>query len=397
MTGPSRRSALRIGGATLASVSLAGCLGGRLARVGRLLDESIPEVEWTRSFEYSHRDDGCALVQTADGGFAFVADDSTFGTEETTESNDVRVVRTTPDGAERWTRVYGDFGSEFADDLVPATDGEGFVVGGSRSSGVSSDAWLFRIDADGRTEWSRTYDVDERANFASVVAARDGGYLLAGNGIDGGWVVKTSASGAQEWTRKYRANDLPEHGSSGLSQVVRADDGYFLAGHATTSSETGFSWFRKVDAAGNVEWRARYREDGRTARATDAALAADGGVLVVGSTAGMGLLSDPDWALKFDADGRRAWTKTYSKSLDASVVALPDGGSVVASRAGSLALRRIDAGGETEWRTKYPSVEVYLPDALVRTEDGGYAVLGRRHAGSIGDYGLTDAVLVKLR
>lgn len=396
MTEPSRRTALRLGGATLLSaisVPFSGCLGGTSPLVG---NSSAPDIELVRSYDYSHFDQGLALVRTADGGFAFVVDVSSVGTDETIESDGVRIVRTAPDGTERWSRSDDDF----AVDSVATSDSEAFVVG-SQSSAAERGVRLLRVDSAGRVVWSQTYDVLDGSDFAAVAPAADGGYVFGGSDAREGRLTKMSASGRAEWSRTYGPSELPEFGSAGLSAVVpSADGGYFLVGHASMSSESGYSWFRKTDAEGAVEWRARYRVEGKIASATDATATPDGGLVVVGSTAGMGgwfWESEPDWALKFDADGRRARRHTFGSAHPRIVVSDLDGGTVVASRLdGDLDLRRLDADGKTEWRSKYPDADVYMPNALRQTDDG-YAVLGRRHVGSMGDYGLTDAVLVELR
>ena len=410
MPGSSRRTALRLGGATLLSAALpatlSGCLGKSLPLLG---NGAAPDVEWVRNYDYGHFDVGQALVRTADGGFAFVAEVSTVETKETTDSEEVRVVRTDPDGAERWTRAYGDPGIEFAADLVPATDGEGFVVGGSRSPGPEREFWLFRVDAAGRIEWGRTYGDGDAASayLSSIAPAADGGYALAGGRSLEGRLVKVSSTGEHEWSRTYGPSDVPEYGRAGLIEAVpTGDGGHFLVGFASTSSETGFAWFRKTGPEGTVEWRVRHHLDGKDTRANDAVQTADGGLLVVGSTSSMNMWpweSDPNWALKFDADGRRVWRQSLGSAHPQCVVAEPDGGATIAARAdGGVHLRRLDADGETVWRSKCSKVDAYTPDALVRADDGngtseGYVVLGRRRAGSVGDYGLTDAVMAELR
>ena len=80
MTVSSRRSALRIGGATLASFSLSGCLGIRRRLFG---SDASPDVEWVRSRDYSHIDSGVALTRAPDGGFALLVQTSTVETDET--------------------------------------------------------------------------------------------------------------------------------------------------------------------------------------------------------------------------------------------------------------------------------------------------------------------------
>lgn len=394
VTGSSRRTALRLGGATLTSLCLSGCLGGSVSPF-----DGGPDIEWRRTYDDHHRDDGRSLARTDDGGFVVAGGANTFGTDDTAKSYDAWVVRTRPDGTERWSETYGGTDAEEGAGVVPASDGDGFVVGGWSSSGtITSDFWLARIDDDGGVSWTQTYDNGGNEYLQSLAATHDGGYALAGstgapeNGA--GWLVRTSAMGEVEWSRTYAE---PEHGG-GLVGVVPTDDGGFLlAGHAGTSSETGYSWFRRIDGEGNVEWRAQYRKDGKNAGVNDVAVTSDGGLVAAGTTGSMGMWPDPDWVLKLDADGNRAWKHEQRKFYDPQVVPTPDGGAVVAGRRnGDLVMKRLDESGEKRWGRDYPKAKLYISDGLVRTDEG-YVVLGRRHAGSLGDYGLTDAVLVKLR
>jgi hypothetical protein len=222
---------------------------------------------------------------------------STVETDETRDSNGVRVVRTSADGTDRWSRTYGDVDVEFADWMAPATDGGGFVVGGSDGHSGRRGARLLRVDTDGGVAWSRTYEESHLETLESVTPTADGGFLAVGS-----------------------------HSSMG-----------------------GWLWE-----------------------------------------------SEPEWALKLDADGQRTWHQTYGSGYPEGVVAEPAGGGVVAFRdGGELHLGRLSSAGETEWRSAYPRPEISRPRELVRTDDG-YAILGSRLTGSIGDYGLRDVVLAKV-
>ena len=125
-------------------------------------------------------------------------------------------------------------------------------------------AWVLKLDAQGRLEWDHTLGrkknynssrvQDERA-FA-VQATADGGYIVAGDtefnspGFHDAWVLKLDAQGKLEWERTFggKLND------SAHAVQATADGGYIVVGD-TRSKGAGESdaWVLKLDRDGRIE------------------------------------------------------------------------------------------------------------------------------------------------
>lgn len=151
------------------------------------------------------------VVETNDDGFAAVLAGGTL-------------VVTDGRGRERWSETVD---ATRLDDVTQTPDG-GFVVAGD-----DGDFLLARFAPNRKHEWTKTYPgpTDEVDMARSVVAAPDGGYVLAGSLTTeepGGprlAVVKTDDAGTAQWHRVVA--DVSGHGNG--QSVVLTDDGGIVA------------------------------------------------------------------------------------------------------------------------------------------------------------------------
>jgi hypothetical protein len=126
------------------------------------------------------------------------------------------------------------------------------------SYGTGSYAWLLKTDANGNEQWDKTYGLDGFDCVYSVVQTSDGGYVLAGN-IDTAknpdfkgqilytnneaWLFKTDANGNLEWSKTI--GGLKSDEARFVQQT--SDGGYIISG-TTESYGSGGSdiWLIKV-------------------------------------------------------------------------------------------------------------------------------------------------------
>jgi hypothetical protein len=163
---------------------------------------------------------GVTPVRLCPGGGAIVAGstgDTAIGMSR------VYVVRTASMGRPLWERTYdlapGTLG-ETGESIVELSDGSGFAVAGSsRSSATQRDAFLMKIDCDGKVVWSYAYsgpgdevalDVTEaRTGTAAsgtapgdLIAAGTAGAPVPGNALSG-LLFRTSGAGRLIWSQRY--------------------------------------------------------------------------------------------------------------------------------------------------------------------------------------------------
>ncbi len=202
------------------------------------------EREWVRTYDAAASLFGRGIVEAEDG-FGLLA----FTAPAAFDRSPV-LVRTGPDGTERWRRRYEIRGFDVGEGLVRGTDG-GFAVAGSARAVkwteyipgqperdlTAPDAFLLKVDAEGDRRWAETFGAPgpeyASAEAAAVVRRPGGGYAFAGTRSAGWaspfWVVGTDADGECRWQRRAggRQYNYP------FSIVDTADGGYAVAGFTT--------------------------------------------------------------------------------------------------------------------------------------------------------------------
>jgi predicted MPP superfamily phosphohydrolase len=255
------------------------------------------------------------------------------------------------------------------------------------------------------TEWNRTYGGINPDEAYDLVQTVDGGYALAGytrsygaGNVDS-WLIKTDALGNAQWNKTYGGTNNDK--ASALVQT--GDGGYTLAGYTRSYGAGNYDfWLVKVDASGIMMWDRTY---GGTNDDSACALVqtTDGGYALAGGTRSFGAGNCDIWLIKTAASGSMQWNKTYGGIADDGADALVqtnDGGYALAGLTGSygagawdLWLVKTDSAGNAQWNRTYGGIDYDEALALVQTADGGYALAG--YTGSNNDDVGGDFWLVK--
>jgi len=206
------------------------------------------DVVWTRQFGSAERDIPKGLTLD-DAGNVYVVGE-TFGSlpgKTSAGGWDAFLRKYTPAGDEVWTTQFGGGGAESAASVRVDHSGNAYVVGGTRAAlpGQTNigdyDGFIGKFDADGNQVWVRQFGTTVEDYTLAVTLDSRGYPTLAGE--TGGRLAGASAAGALD------------------------------------------AFVRQYDPAGNVVWT---RQFGSPADdfAVNAAVAPNGDVLVVGTTAG---------------------------------------------------------------------------------------------------------------
>lgn len=230
------------------------------------------ELLWQHSLGGRYHDEGKAAHALPDG--SYVVGGFTASPELTHGERDIFAVRIDGLGRVRWQKAYGGSGNEDLHAMIPLSDGGFLLVGetGSADGDVKRnqggiDAWLVRIDADGRIKWQRTYGGPGNERAVDALVNSDGSFIiLASSDAQGGdisqhwggtdyWLFAVSADGNPSWRRYYggRDNDEP-HG------IVRdQQNNMYLVG--TSFSQDGYLAGSGHRGQGDV-WVLALRNDG---------------------------------------------------------------------------------------------------------------------------------------
>jgi len=287
-----------------------------------------------------------------------------------------------------WTKVFGGTGDEQCYSVVAASDG-GYLLAGATwpFGGYKGDMYAVKIDASGKSEWSKTFGGTEQERAFCAVATSDGGYLLAGYTMSFGatdgdmYAVKIDASGTSEWSETYGGAEQ----DWANCVIATSDGGYLLAGW-TTGPLTGNMFVVYANASGVQQWSSTVGSP-TLSQAHGAIQTSDGGYLIVGEAYSPDAGSNDMYAVRIDDSGAPQWSKTYGgTALDMAygVVATSDGGFLLAGMTNTptppsysdVYLVKTDGSGEMQWSKTFGGSGDYVARSLIATSDGGYLMAG---------------------
>jgi hypothetical protein len=130
---------------------------------------------WNQSYGGTRFDTAYSLVQTLDGGFALVGNTISYGAG----NSDMCLVKTDASGKMIWHQSYGTAEDEDGYAVIQTVDGGFALVGLTRSYG-NGDMWLVKTSASGLMIWNQTYGGTDFDIAYDLVQTIDGGFALTG-------------------------------------------------------------------------------------------------------------------------------------------------------------------------------------------------------------------------
>lgn len=305
--------------------------GGEDVYLARL-DES-GRVRWTRTYGGPGADNGW-VVHEAPDGFVLAGFTDSFGAG----GFDFYLLKTDAEGNAEWSRTFGGPADDRCWALAARPDGGFLLAGETKSFGNGEEDWyVVAVDDEGREAWSRTYGGERGDRCFSVAATGDGGFVLAGQTYSWGegerdaYVARIDAEGKEEWSRIFGGaeRDLAHH-------VIRTSDGAFvLTGYTRTFGESPEDpYLIKLDPDGNKIWTRVHSLPGGN-RTLSGAETADGGLVFGGFTQDPSTGRSSALVLRTDRDGVLLWWRDVrpvhqGQTIGYAVAATADGGCVFA-------------------------------------------------------------------
>lgn len=302
----------------------------------------------------------------------------------------------------QWTRQFGTTGTDSAS--AAATGPNAVYAAGSVRNGAFAgtnsgkvDAFVTKLDLDGRVVWTRQFGTAEDDEAKGLGADASGVYVagytrgaLAGTNSGGSdvFVRKYDPDGNELWTKQFGGGG----GADDVGYAVAADRtgiyvaGYILGGlpgQGTVGAANADAFVRKYDAAGNELWT---RQFGTLDIEKAYGVAIDAsGLYVAGETGGelATRVGGSDYFLrKYDAAGNALWTRQFGTTTTdgggygGGVAVNSSGVYVTGSTSGTFPgqtkigglwdsfLQKFDLNGNPQWVKQFGS----------EFEDGGYGV-----------------------
>lgn len=317
----------------------------------------------------SQREQFNDLSTTGDGGYIAVGTATSIDAEELSIDDDSNliIVKMEADGQQSWQKNLGGMGREGGEGIIQTTDG-GYAFVGFKTvttSAHQSDVWVGKINQDGNPLWDISIGGTGLDVGQSIVQTSDGGFLIVGNstsndgdvtGNHGGYdalVIKLTANGAVEWKKMIGTLHTEM-----VNEVVEVADGFVLVGKWYEGPYVIYAipnqWIVKLNAVGTLLWQ-RTEKRGEI---KDIVPHADGTLLVAGAIGGM---QGPDdfYISKINADGSVAWEKILAGNSVDIINSLTEttAGEILAvgltySTGGDV---KISKGGGDVWAARFSS------------------------------------------
>ena len=270
-------------------------------------------IKWTRTYGGGGDDMGWAIIELPSGGFMLAG----TGVGDNNDSRDIMVIKTDRNGKEIWIKTYGTEKEEYGWDMIECSDGNLMIAGEVTVSGEyakgNQDILVIKIDPDGEKLWSKTYGGEKSDRCYSIANGKNGYYLLGssnsiGNGDQDAYLIKIDDEGKRLWEKTYGSENFDMG-----HDVFKTNDGNIaIIGYTKTNSRgQNDAWVMKLDLHGNILWERVYggeKED----RAVNGVQDKDGNFYITGYTKSFNASIWDLFLLKIDPQGEMKWWKNHS-------------------------------------------------------------------------------------
>jgi hypothetical protein len=293
-----------------ALVGYTGSFGAGLEDVYLVRLNPQGEVLWSQTYGGTSKDNGWAILETAENGFMIFGFTSSFGAG----GMDMYLIKTDAKGNSLWERTFGGPNDEYGWAMTATPDGGYALAGQTESFGEGDkDGYLVKVNADGEEIWAQTFGETEEDRLYSIDQAADDGFVLVGttrsfgDGDRKAYLVKTDSSGELAWTQVFGQ----EQDDVGHSVRQTADGGYIVTGYTRSFDASSYDvWLIKTDEVGDLEWQEFYGGNGDD-RTIYGEQTHDGGYILTGYTKSFGAGGWDVFLVRADPSGEVSWHKTF--------------------------------------------------------------------------------------
>ncbi len=220
--------------------------------------------------------------------------------------------------AVEWEKTFGGRGSDAAFSIVSLPDGGAMMAGYTESKGKGSyDALVIRIDGKGNLVWDKTFGSKASDSALSLVALPDGGAMIAGQklsttkGLNNAWVFRIDAQGNLIWEKTYGGNKFDATIAISITSIP--EGGAMVAAKAAKGKDFGDVWVFCIDDDGNIIWDKTFGKKNSTDNVRSIVALPDGGAMIAGSTYSDKTSTMAAWVFRLDNRGNLIWEKTYGE------------------------------------------------------------------------------------
>ena len=365
---------------SLIMLTLISCEGGS---EGKKNSSAAPTelAFWAKTYGGTGQDYAYSIQQTSDGGYIVAGMGDTFDFDK-----DLWVLKLNSDGTVAWQKAYR--GDDISASFIQQTSDGGYIVLGVIFNDATRKKYflVLKLNSDGTVAWQQKAYGETGYEYAnSIQQTSDGGYIMAGIGIDFDridsdfLVLKLNSDGRIAWQKTYGGTG-GDHANS-IQQT--SDGGYIVVGGSNVANEDVL--VLKLNSDGTVVWQKTYGGT-KSDSASSIQQTSDEGYIVVGNTYSFGTGSGDFWILKLNSYGTVAWQKTYggtSYDYASSIQQTSDEGYIVVGNtysfgtgSGDFWILKLNSDGTVAWQKTYGGTSYDFANSIHQTSDGGYIVAG---------------------
>lgn len=291
--------------------------------------------------------------------------------------------------AQGWERAYGGGGQDAANAVAVTPDG-GYILTGYYN--LNSRISLIKVDADGNQQFAKYYNVTN-GEGTGVVVTPDGGFVVCGYNSQNIYLFKTDAFGNLQWSKSY-GNNLYE---KGLGLVRLSDGGFAIVAKRNNGSGNQHSMMvLRTDAAGNQLWLNTFMSKATNPENGASIALASNGDIIASCESKIGTGSIDIYVTRINsASGQKIWENTFALNAPGmpgddepyAIQVAPNGKLLVAGKTttqnGAFLAEIAGDGSALEWSQFFPTVAQF--NDIVVANDGNFFVAGRREIGVLDD------------
>jgi hypothetical protein len=257
---------------------------------------SSGDLIWQKSFGSANYELLASIIETNDGGIAFVGDNllykldgdgniewqytclnATGGLNDVIQTSDLGYIITGEsqqlsgaysdiliqkldiNGNLLWNQNYdGNNKDDYANEIVEMATGELLFLGGAFSSNSKTDIWIMKLMPNGNLIWEKFYGNTGLYRAWDIESTSDGGFVFTGMKPTNPWsnvlIVKLDGLGNTIWEQFYGGNDI----DYGCSIKQTSDGGFIITGFMGTGysipthSTDPDLWIAKLNSNGII-------------------------------------------------------------------------------------------------------------------------------------------------
>lgn len=304
-----------------------------------------------------------------------------------TDSTGACLLKTDPDGAVLWQKMYGKFGREEFLSVAEASDGGLLALGWSQSFDFYNDIYMVKTDSAGNPQWQKiiTSVLSNTSDYGYKAIPTAGGFictaLTANKSIGGAPVlVRVGNDGETLWSKSYSTG-----GKSNFRLIDAFLSGDTLFACGFKDSIAAFCLFNAAD--GSPISGVLLDDPGFTAmkELRYLAPAPDGDLLLAGYITTFDDLANPAhrlWVCRMSRAAELRWSKTYSGVGLGAITPMSDGNFLLSPSSDIVNseqdpyLVKIDGNGALIWARQYGGPGSDLFASAIETPDGGVFAVG---------------------